>query len=395
MPKRMKKQLFLPLLIISFLLLATTLVVFYGKGYRFGFGQGRADFFGTGLLVATSQPNGAQVFVDGHLTTATDNTLNLTPGEYTIKIFKDGYFPWEKKLKIKKEVVTKADALLLPNAPKLENITNVGVKNPVLDPSKTRLAYSIASQSARKNGIYILDLTTRPILTLQSASTQITDDTTDRFSDSTFAFSPDGTALIATTSAQTSYLLDANDLNANPQDVTATLANVNSDWEKQKSEQNKSKLDSLSKKLRKIISDNFNVLEWSLDDTKILYEASSSASLPIIVNPRLVGVDTSFEQRKLEKGSVYVYDIREDKNYKIEVKSGKNLHWFPDSSHLIYIADQKINIMELDGNNNTTIYAGPFVDSFAFPWPDGSKVVILTNLGNPNITPNLYTIVLK
>lgn len=391
----MKKQVFFPLLIISFLILATTLVVFYGKGYRFGFGQGKPDFFGTGLLVTTSEPNGAQVFVDGHLTTATDNTLNLTPGEYIIKIFKEGYFPWEKKLKIKKEVVTKADALLFPNAPKLENITNVGVKNPVLDPTKTRLAYSIASQSARKNGIYILDLTSRPILTLQSASTQITDDTTDQFSASIFTFSPDGSALIATTSAQTSYLFNTNGFNANPQDVTATLANVNSDWEKQKSEQDKSRLDSLPKKLRQVILDNFNVLEWSLDNTKIFYEASSSALLPIIINPRLVGVDTSFEQRKLVKGSVYVYDMREDKNYKIEVKSPKNLHWFPDSNHLIYINDQKIDIMEPDGNNNTTIYAGPFVDSFVFPWPDGSKIIILTNLGNPNITPNLYTIGLK
>lgn len=391
----MRKQAFLPILIISFLILATTLVVFYGKGYRFGFGQGKADFFGTGLLVTTSVPNGAQVFVDGHLTTATDNTLNLTPGEYTVKIFKDGYFPWEKKLRIKKEVVTKADALLFPTAPKLENITSIGVKNPVLDPSKTRLAYSIASQSARKNGIYILDLTTRPILTLQSASTQITDDTLDRFSDSTFAFSPDGSSLIATTSARTSYLLDANGFNTSPQDVTATLANVNSDWERQKSEQDKSRLDSISPKIRKLISVNFNVLEWSLDDTKILYEASSSALLPIIINPRLVGVDTAFEQRKLDRGSIYVYDIREDKNYRIDVKSPNNLHWFPDSSHLIYINDQKIDIMELDGNNNTTIYAGPFVDNLVFPWPDGSKVVILTNLGNPNIAPNLYTIVLK
>ena len=391
----MKKQILFPLLIISVLLLATTLIVFYGKGYRFDFGQGKPDFFGTGLLVATSEPNGAQVFVDGHLTTATDNTLDLAPGEYTIKIFKDGYFPWEKKLKIKKEVVTKADALLFPNAPKLENITNVGVKNPVLDPSKTRLAYSIASQSARKNGIYILDLTTRPILTLQSSSTQITDDTTDQFSNSTFAFSPDGSQLIATTSAQTSYLLDINGLNSNPQDVTATLANVNSDWERQKSEQDKSRLDSLPKELRQVISANFNVFEWSLDDTKILYEASSSALLPIIINPRLVGVDTTSEQRKLDKGSIYVYDVREDKNYKIENKSPKNLHWFPESNHLIYIADQKIDIMEFDGSNNTTIYAGPFVDNFVFPWPDGSKVIILTNLGNPNITPNLYTIVLK
>ncbi|HKC14764.1 MAG TPA: PEGA domain-containing protein [Patescibacteria group bacterium] len=391
----MKKQPIFTIIIALSLVLVTTAVVFYGRGYRFDFGQGKPDFFGTGLLVATSSPNGAQVFVNDHLTTATDNTLNLTPGDYTIRIFKEGYFPWEKKLKVKKEVVAKADALLFPTAPKLESITNLGVRNPVLDPSKSRLAFAVASQSARKNGIYILDLTTRPILTLQSSSTQIADDTVDRFSSSNFIFSPNGSQLIATTSAKTSYLLDAGSFNSNPQDTTATLSNVNSEWQKQKADKEKARLDSLPKKLRQIVLDNFNIIEWSLDDNRILYEASSSANLPIIIDPRLVGVDATAEQRKLEKGTAYVYDIKEDKNYKLDVKSQKNLHWFPDSNHLISVADQRIDIMEYDGTNKTTVYAGPFVDGFVFPWPDGSKIIILTNLGNPDIAPNLYTIVLK
>lgn len=391
----MKKQFTFRILIPTLLLLATTLVIFYGKGYRFGLGDGRPDFFGTGLLVVTSEPNGAQVFVDGHLTTATDNTLNLTPGDYTIKIFKDGYFPWEKKLKVRKEVVTKADTLLFPTTPKLEGITNVGVRNPVLDPSRSRLAYAVASQSARKNGIYILDLTNRPILTLQSSSTQITDDTLDQFSNSSFAFSPDGSELIATTSALTTYLFNTNDFNSSPQDVTATLTSIDLEWQKQRSDKEKARLDALPSKLRQLVLSNFNILEWPLDDSKILYEASASATLPTVINPRLVGVDETKEQRKLEKGSIYVYDIKEDTNYKIDVKSKKNLHWFPDSSHLIYVADQKIRVMDSDGSNKTTVYAGPFVDGFAFPWPDGSKIIILTDLGNPDIIPNLYKIVLK
>lgn len=391
----MKRGFFLPAAILSSLILITTAVVFYGRGYRLDLGGGRASLFGTGLLVATSKPNGAQVFVNGHLTTATDNTLNLTPEDYTIRIFKDGYFPWEKKLKVKKEVVTQASALLFPTAPKLESITNSGVRNPVLDPSKTRLAYAVASQSARRNGIYILDLTNRPILTLQGSSTQITDDTFDLFSNSLFSFSPDGKQLIATTSASTSYILATSDFNSAPQDITATIDSVNLDWEKQKKDKEKARLDSLSKKLRGVVTSNFKVLEWSLDDSRILYEASPSAALPIIISPRLVGFDVTPEERAIEAGSTYVYDLKEDKNYKISVKSPKDLHWFSDSEHLIYVADQKIEIMEYDGSNKTTIYAGPFADSFAFPWPDGSKIVILTNLGNPEINPNLYTISLK
>jgi len=143
-------------------------------------------------------------------------------------------------------------------------------------------------------------------------------------------------------------------------------------------------------------------LEWSDDETKVLYSASVSGTLPIIINPPLIGVDSTPEQRNIEKGSIYVYDIKEDRNYKILDSLPKNeedlhlpLMWFPDSKHLIYVHNGKIDIMEYNALNQTTIYAGPFVDNFVFPWPDASKIVILTNLGNPANNPNLYTISLK
>lgn len=397
----MNRQLIFAVATVLFLLLATTAVILYGRGYRPLFDSGKLNIAGTGLLVATSKPDGASVFIDGHLTTATDNTINLAPGEYTVKIFKDGYFPWEKKLKVSKEVVSKAEALLFPKAPKLESITNIGVRNPVLDPSQTRLAYAVASQSARRNGIYALDLSTRPILTLQSSSTQITDDTVDIFSDSTFVWSPDGEELIATISASlASYRLDATRYNQFPADITPTLETVALTFDEERQERENARLNALPKKLRGLVKDNFKVLEWSIDDSKILYSASKSAELPLIINPRLIGSDTIPEQRNIEENLIYVYDIKEDKNFKIidldqKDKEDFSLRWFPDSKHLVYVHDNKIDILEYDGSNLTTIYAGPFVNGFVFPWPDGSKIVVLTNLGNPDILPNLYTIVLK
>ena len=396
--RQMRRQLLITILILSFLILGTLAVILYGKGYRFGLNEGRLDFAGTGLLVATSTPDGARVFVNGHLTTATDNTINLSPGDYSVKILKDGYFPWEKKLKIQKELVSKADALLFPNAPKLESITNIGIRNSVLDPSQTKIAFAVASQSARKNGIYILDLSTRPILTLQSSSSQIVDDTADLFYSSTFAWSPDGEELMATVSGtQTSYLIDTDRFNESPNDVTATLSSVVVSWQKELDEKEKARLDALPKKLREVVRENFKTPEWSLDDSKILYEAGRSGELSIVISPRLLGSDTIAEERKIEKGAIYVYDIKEDKNFKIQgvLSAERKLKWFPDSKHLIDVHDKKIEIVEYDGGNRTTIYAGPFLDNFVFPWSDPSKIVILTNLGNPNIDPNLYTIVLK
>ena len=402
----MKKQLIISFLIILFVTTGTIIAILFGKGYRFEFGQNGTILSGTGLLVATSSPDGAQVFINGQLTTATDNTINLAPGIYDVKIFKDGYIAWQKKITIKKEIVSKADALLFPTAPKLESITNIGISNPVLDPSKTKIAYLVASQSAVKNGIYVLDMTSRPILTLQSASSQIASEIIDVFSNSTLTWSPDSTQLIATISEQIStstYLLKTNGINENPQNVTATIGFVDASWVKLKTEKEKALMDSLPKKLKKVVLDHFKILEWSSNETKILYQASNSATLPLIIVPELIGTNSTEQVRDIKKGQVYVYDIKEDRNYKIldsipkkaEKFSPLSIMFYPDSKHLVHVFDGKIDIMEYDAQNRTTVYAGPFVDGFVFPWPDATKLVILTNLGNPNITPNLYTIGLK
>ncbi len=390
------------------MLTATALVVLYGRGYRFGFGKGVPSLSGTGLLVATSSPDGAQVLVNGHLTTATANTINLAPGTYNVKIVKEGYLPWEKTLVIKNEVVTKADALLFPTAPKLESITNLGAQTPVLDPSRTKIAYTVASQSAAKNGIYILDTTARPILTLQKSSSQIVNDTINIFSKAKLQWSPDGSQLLAGIPgaiSATIYLLEANEFNQSPQDVTETMESVNAAWEKQRIDREKALTDGLQKPLKTIVLADFKVIDWSADETKILYVASISAKLPIIITPRLIGTDSTPEVRDIQKGTVYVYDIKEDRNYKIidslpnsdnlDIYSPSPLMWFPDSKHLIYNHSKKIDIMEYDAGNQTTIYAGPFVDSYVFPWSDGSRIVFLTDLGNRNAAPNLYTIGLK
>lgn len=400
----MRKQLIVSAIILLFLALGTLIVIIYGKGYRFNLKGSNAILSGTGLLVATSTPDGAQVLINGHLTTATDNTINLAPGVYNVKIFKEGYFPWEKVIVIKKEVVSKADALLFPKAPKLESITNIGISNPVLDPSKTKIAYLVASQSATKNGIYILDMTSKPILTLQSASIQIANDISDYLSASTIEWSPDSKEILATSgkTIKTTYLLETNTLNQNPKDVTETIVNVDAAWNKLKTEKQKALMDSLPKKLKKVVSEQFNILEWSYDETKILYEASASAEIPLIINPPLIGTDSTPEIRSLKKGEVYVYDIKEDRNYKILDSVPKkqdnyqlSLMWLPDSKHLVYVHNGKIDIMEYDAKNQTTVYAGPFVDNFVFPWPDATKLVILTDLGNLGTIPNLYTISLK
>lgn len=401
----MKKQLLISLAILSFLVIATTIVVLYGRGYRFWFEKGKPDISGTGLLVTTSKPDGAQVFINDHLTTATNSTINLSPGEYSVRIYKDGYFPWQKKIVMQKEVVIKIQATLFAAAPKLESITTIGVNSPNIDPSRTKLTYTVASGSAKKNGLYALDLTTRPLLTIQSSSTQIADDSTDIFSKSLTSWSPDGRELISSVSAgldrTTAYLLDATSFNQSPRDVTPTLPTILSQWETERQEKETARRGAVKSELRQLIAENFSIMEWSPDETKILYTASQSATLPIIIKPPLIGANQTKEEREIKKDSVYVYDIKEDKNFKI---SSVNCHsdrkcgllsWLSDSLHLVFVKDKKIHVIEYDGQNDTTVYAGPFFENYVFPSPNESKIVILTDLGNPDISPNLYTLGLQ
>ncbi|OGH33478.1 MAG: hypothetical protein A3J69_00020 [Candidatus Levybacteria bacterium RIFCSPHIGHO2_02_FULL_42_12] len=394
----MKKHILISIGILIFILVGTVLAVSYAKGYRFRFANGKPELSGTGLLVATSTPNGASVLVNDRLLTATDNTITLLPGTYEVKIAKEGYLPWKKTIVVKKEEVSKIKALLFPTAPKLESITAAGVENPLLDPSETRIAYAVSSQSAQRNGLYVLDMTTHPILTLQSGITHIIDDTVDQFSRAQFTWSADGKDLIATSSSAfgspVTYLLEADVFNQNPRRVSEpkSLDALFLIWQEEQEKKEQARLNSLKRSLRTIIADYFDIIAWSPDETKILYHASTSATLPLIIEPHLFGANSTPEKRTIEKGQIYAYDIKEDRNYAVPPTP---LMWFPDSEHLMYVYDKRIDIMEYDGLNRTTIYAGPFIDNYVFPYPNGSKILILTNLNNPNIPPNLYTIGLK
>lgn len=397
----MNKQLAISIVIFVSLVIATILVVLYGKGYRFGTGDGKIGLKGTGLLVTKSVPDGAQVLIDGKLETATDNTINLPPGQYSVKIFKEGYFPWEKTIKIQGEVVTRAEALLIPTAPKLENITDLGASNPVIDPTLTKIAFTVSSQSALRNGIYVFDMKSTPLLTLQSSSSQIIDDSFDLFSESKISWSPDGKDLIATISAgfnslPVTYLLDTDRSNSIPNNVTTTLSSVGASWSRLRNGKEKAVLDSLPQLVRKMAGVDFTILSFAPDQNKILYQASRSAVLPIVIKPRLIGVNSTPEIRTIEQGSFYLYDIKEDRNYKMDSSNFFGAYsWFTDSKHLIFVKNKELHIMDYDGLNDTTVYAGPFIENYIFPWADGTRIVILTNLGNLRIAPNLYTISLK
>lgn len=70
--------------------------------------------------------------------------------------------------------------------------------------------------------------------------------------------------------------------------------------------------------------------------------------------------------------------------------------WFPNSHHFVYHDETGITITEYDNTNSVKIYSGPFNHSFVYPWPNGSRMIMLTNFQvGGNAPENLYTIDLK
>jgi len=423
----MNKKLLITITTVIFLLGGTFLALKFAQGYRLNLKKQKVT--ATGLLVANSFPKGASVFINDKLTTATDDTLNLPPGEYHVKIAKDGFIPWQKKLLLQKELVTQTNARLFPAVPDLKGLTFTGAVNPSASPDGYKLAFSVASASAKlKNGLWVLELENSTKGPRQIAENSTLFD----FSNSQLTWSPDNEQILARTD-KSAVLLDSSRFNKSSdlKDVSAALTLILKEWQEQIAIKKKRQLEKLPLEMEKIATQSAKNVYFSPDEEKMLYTATASASIPETLSPPLPATSTQPEQRQIEPNRVYVYDIKEDKNFYItdsedqttteislapkeatsstEIKNQikaiekeysplgyQKLQWFPTSQHLIAINGEKITILEYDNTNQATIFAGDFKDSFVFPTPDGSKIVILTSLtSNPNLPYNLYAIDLK
>ena len=126
--------------VLALLILITTGIFLYAQGYRLDFRQ--RTLTATGIILAKSLPEGAQVYLDGELTTATNSTLSgVKPGTYQVKIERDGYFPWEKNIEVKAGLVTEIIALLPPLSPSLTAVTQEGARLVTSAPSGVKAAF--------------------------------------------------------------------------------------------------------------------------------------------------------------------------------------------------------------------------------------------------------------
>src|SRR3989344_4847286 len=182
-----------------------TAAILYARGYRLASNEDKVTLGPTGLLVANSDPKAAQVYINGVLKTATDNTLSLPPDTYDVEIKKEGFHTWKKRLLLEKETVTQIDAFLLPQAPSLSAITFSGAVKPQVSEDLSKVAYVVPSSSDNldKVGLWVMETTNLP-LGFNRDPRRITD---GDLKDTNYEFSPDGREVLLTTKTGV-FLLD-------------------------------------------------------------------------------------------------------------------------------------------------------------------------------------------
>ena len=139
---------------------------------------------------------------------------------------------------------------------------------------------------------------------------------------------------------------------------------------------------------------------FSPDQNMILYTASGAGVLPDNLIKPLPGASTQKQERTIQVGRTYIYDIKEDRNFLVSdqpvgLSNQPTLRWMSTSRHLLLAAAGQIVIMDYDGTNRETVYSGSYIGTFAFPFNNTTRLLILTNLGAGSASPNLYTLTIK
>lgn len=437
-------------LISAVVIVAGALVAIqYAKG---NFRYGTTGFMPkSGLLNANSFPTGAEVYIDGRLVTATDGTIYLEPKEYTVRISKDGYSSWEKRLKIEEELVTQTNAQLFPSAPSITPLTFTGVSSVVPSPDGQKMIYYVASASSQtKVGFYSLDLASiGGLIGMQRGPRQITENgQAFDLASADIIWSPDSSeVMIMSQKGDVVIGIDRKtDLDKTP-DIGWKKKRILAEWEQDMYVREREFMGKFPAEIIAIATQSAKNVYFSPDKKRILYTATASAEIPKGITPSLPASNSQPETRQLTPGKIYVYDREEDRNFEIATETLTNqavtkvllatdlteaqpikiesspsaferlqasesaqtalnfnayhsslyintMQWFPDSKHILFVRDNKIQIMAYDGTNVTTIYSGPFANSFVYPWPDGSRLLITTTF-SPDSPLNLYTIELK
>lgn len=106
--------------LIVFFIIITPCVLLYSQGYSYDWQKKKLIL--TGGFYLKSYPSGAKIFINDKQDNKTPRLISrLLPKDYKIRIAKDGFYSWQKNLKIESRLVIEArNILLVPEKPEIK-----------------------------------------------------------------------------------------------------------------------------------------------------------------------------------------------------------------------------------------------------------------------------------
>lgn len=385
----MNQKSYSKILVLIILLGSTVLLYYFLAGWRpsFNFSNGgTSNNFNvkqTGMISAKSQPEGANVYLDEKLFTATNNTISgIEPGKHKLRITKSGYVSWEKEIEVFPELVTDITAVLIPQTPRIEPLTNTGARKPTVSYSLEKLAFF--SKDPENPGVWVVSFRDQGLSFFNNSAKNVVKDTNFiKYSEGKEIFwSPEEDKILIESRDSKFYLLDVNSGDVSP---VPNPNELKDNWNKKLQ---KKRLDFISK--IEIPEDRIKLASaedtiWSPDNKKFLYKRLENGKIKHFIynmeKPLPVG----------EGIETFVFET--------DAKAPQpKITWYSDSFHLILVEEYdeknhkgKVSIVRIDGTNKVEVYNNTLYSDDVYTNVNGDKIIILTTFKSGDQT-DLYTI---
>jgi hypothetical protein len=370
--------------VLAILLFLSWLTVVYSQGYRLELEKKKVKVTQTGILSVRSIPEGATVYLNGKIETATNSTVSsLSRGTYKVEIKKDGFTDWDKTVEVYNDKVTDITALLISKSPRIEPLTNYGVSSFAIFHDGSKIIYS--TKNGKEPGIWLLPLNQTASLSIFGGNKNLvladTKDALYSFAEE-ILISPQDDQILIRLPKNEYHLISISDMK-NQSSATKIVdpTPVFENWREEKKkilEKYIEKLD-IREDLREIASNPDSV--WSPDFKKFLLKNNTpdgkiQYKIYNFENPLPVGEEMEYMPLTVKKDE--------------EI----SVCWYSDSYHLIVQEDQTVEIVRVDGSNRTEIFTGSLAKKDAFPTPSGDKIIILASF-KQSVPPDLYTVSIR
>ncbi len=120
----------------------TPLVVLYTEGYRYNFQKGRVQK--TGILIISSTPKKADIYLNGQKADDYSTPAKIEkvlPADYEIRLSKEGYHDWQKRLTVNENQTTFAEKIILWKMNWPVSVSLKKAESLLTSPDKSRAIY--------------------------------------------------------------------------------------------------------------------------------------------------------------------------------------------------------------------------------------------------------------